>query len=102
MLNLRRIFKNGGIVRFAATAAALAQLDLVVAVDTSIVHLAGAMGTRVVVALPYDPDWRWLLDRPDSLWYPRVVTLFRQTSPGDWESVLKPLQAHLRAWAADR
>ena len=65
------------------TAAILGALDLVIAVDTSVVHLAGAMGRPVWVLLPFAPDWRWLLDREDSPWYP-TMTLFRQRQPGDW------------------
>ena len=66
-----------------ACAAALEPLDLIVTVDTSIAHLAGAMGKEVWVLLPYAPDWRWMLHRDDSPWYPEM-TLYRQTSPGDW------------------
>jgi len=67
---------------FAATAATLEQLDLVVAVDTSIAHLAGALRKPTCVALPFDPDWRWLRAYPDSPWYLEIVHLFRQTSLG--------------------
>lgn len=68
---------------FADTMAILAVIDRVVAVDTSIVHLAGAMGRPVSVLLPFAPDWRWLRDRSDSPWYPSVE-LFRQTKSGVW------------------
>ncbi len=68
---------------FADTAALLANLDAVVAVDTSVVHLAAALGRPTFVLLPFAPDWRWLLGRADSPWYPSV-TLFRQTAPQDW------------------
>ncbi|CAO3424954.1 tetratricopeptide repeat protein [Azospirillum doebereinerae] len=71
---------------FSETAAALANLDLLITVDTAVAHLAGAMGMPVWVMLPFSPDWRWLLDRDDSLWYPSV-TLFRQKRAGDWEGV---------------
>jgi tetratricopeptide (TPR) repeat protein len=72
---------------FADTAAFMENLDLVVSVDTSVVHLAGALGKPVWVLLPFVPDWRWMLDREDSPWYP-TMKLFRQPSAGDWESVI--------------
>ena len=72
---------------FADTAALMANLDLVIAVDTAVVHLAGAMGKKVWVLLPYITDWRWMLDRDDSPWYP-TMRLFRQKTPGDWTSVI--------------
>ena len=68
---------------FADTAAVIAMLDLVIAVDTSVAHLAGAMGKAVALLVPFSPDWRWLLDRTDSPWYPSM-RLFRQTAIGDW------------------
>lgn len=71
---------------YGDTAAAIAQLDLVITVDTSVAHLAGALGKQVWVLLCYNPDWRWLLDREDSPWY-LTMRLFRQPQPGDWESV---------------
>ncbi len=72
---------------FADTAAAIAQLDLVITVDTAVAHLAGALAKPVWVVLPLSGDWRWLVDREDSPWYP-TMRLFRQTTPGDWEGVL--------------
>jgi len=72
---------------FADTAGLIANLDLVIAVDTAVVHLAGAMGKRVWTLLPFTPDWRWLLEREDSPWYP-TMRLFRQPSIGDWDSVI--------------
>jgi hypothetical protein len=71
---------------FADTAALISRLDLVIGVDTAVVHLAGAMGKPVWLLLPSVPDWRWLMNREDSSWYP-TMRLFRQTSPGDWEGV---------------
>jgi Flp pilus assembly protein TadD len=75
---------------FMDTAAIIAGLDLVVTSDTSIAHLAGAMGLRVWVALGLSPDWRWLLGRADSPWYPSM-RLFRQTRLGDWSDVFQQI-----------
>jgi len=74
------------------TAAIMMNLDLVITSDTSIPHLAGALGVPVWLALPFIPDWRWLLDRPASPWYP-TMRLFRQKSPGDWASAFTEIQA---------
>ncbi len=79
---------------FAETAAAIENLDLVIAVDTAVAHLAGALGRPVWVMLPFSPDWRWLLDREDSPWYP-TARLFRQPAPGDWDSVVARVQSEL-------
>lgn len=77
------------------TAALLECLDLVISVDTSVAHLAGALGKPTWVLLPYYPDWRWLLDREDSPWYPGT-RLFRQPRPGDWDSVIARVATELR------
>lgn len=81
---------------FADTAAAISQLDLVISVDTSVAHLAGAMGKPVWVLLPYIPDWRWMLDRQDSPWYP-TMRLFRQEKPGDWAGVFPRVATEITA-----
>lgn len=81
---------------FADSAAAIAALDLVISVDTSIAHLAGALGQPVWVLLPQAPDWRWRRDRPDSPWY-ASARLFRQSSPGDWGGVLAAARRELAA-----
>ena len=93
---------RGGVVHFGAdlkdfadTAALIVNLDLVVAVDTSVVHLAGALGKPVWVLLPFIPDWRWLLDRPDSPWYP-TARLFRQDDSRQWDGVIARVNAALR------
>jgi tetratricopeptide (TPR) repeat protein len=72
---------------FADTASFIMNLDLVVSVDTAVAHLAGALGKPVLTLLPFLPDWRWMLDRDDSPWYP-TMKLFRQPSPGNWEAVI--------------
>jgi tetratricopeptide (TPR) repeat protein len=77
---------------FSDTAALMANLDLIISVDTSIVHMAGALGRRVFTLLPFNPDFRWLLDRADSPWYP-TMKLFRPTRPGDWERVMANVKA---------
>jgi tetratricopeptide (TPR) repeat protein len=77
---------------FMDTAAVLRNLDLVIACDTAVAHLAGALGTAVWVALPFIPDWRWLLDRSDTPWYP-TMRLFRQDRRGDWQGVFRRIEA---------
>ncbi|MCP3655087.1 tetratricopeptide repeat protein [Herbaspirillum sp.] len=79
---------------FADTAAAISNLDLVICVDTSVAHLAGALGHPTWVLLPHVPDWRWLNDRDDSPWYPGM-RLFRQPAVSDWDSVLKKVGEEL-------
>lgn len=79
---------------FAETAALIDQLDLVITVDSAVAHLAGAMGKPVWVLLPHAPDWRWMLDREDSPWYP-TMRLFRQQRPGDWGEPIHQIVAAL-------
>jgi tetratricopeptide (TPR) repeat protein len=76
-------------------AAEIAALDLILSVDNSTVHMAGALGKPVWVLLPFVPDWRWMLDREDSPWYP-TVRLFRQPAPGYWESVMERVARELQ------
>jgi len=80
---------------FADTAALIHNLDLVISVDTAIAHLAGAMGKPVWILLPFAPDWRWMLGRDDSPWYP-TMHLFRQTISGDWGEVIQRVADSLR------
>ncbi|MBP2316833.1 tetratricopeptide repeat protein [Azospirillum soli] len=88
----------------ADTAAFLEEMDLVVTVDTSVAHLAGALGRPTWILLPHLADWRWLLDRDDSPWYP-TARLFRQTAPGDWDGVAARLEEalvrHVQAWRSN-
>jgi len=79
---------------FTDTAAIIANLDLIISVDTSVAHLAGALGKPVWVLLPFAPDWRWMLERNDSPWYP-TMRLFRQPTPGDWSAVLTQVTQEL-------
>jgi tetratricopeptide (TPR) repeat protein len=79
---------------FVDTAAIMQNLDLVVTSDTAVAHLAGALGVNVWVALQYVPDWRWLLDRDDSPWYP-TMRMFRQTQVGDWAEVFQRIAGEL-------
>jgi len=81
---------------FADTAAVLALADLVISVDSAVAHLAGAMGRPVRILLPCSPDWRWMLAREDSPWYP-TARLLRQPSIGDWESVIERVRQELRS-----
>lgn len=82
---------------FADTARAIEGLDLVISADTAVAHLAGAMGKPVWVLLPFAPDWRWLLGREDSPWYP-TMRLFRHPRRGDWTSTVESAAAALKAW----
>jgi tetratricopeptide (TPR) repeat protein len=84
---------------FSDTAAVLALCDLVIAVDTAVVHLAGALGRPVWVLVPFAPDWRWALTGETTPWYPSA-RLFRQTSPGDWDTVIARVGAELARFAS--
>ena len=79
---------------FSETAGAISQLDLVISVDTSVAHLAGALGHAVWTLLPFTADWRWLLERDDSPWYP-TMRLFRQSHRNDWGTVLHRVETEL-------
>jgi tetratricopeptide (TPR) repeat protein len=83
---------------FADTAAVLALVDLVITVDTSVAHLAGAIGRPVWILVPFSPDWRWTLSGETSGWYP-TARLFRQPSLGDWDSVLERLYSELQGFS---
>jgi ADP-heptose:LPS heptosyltransferase len=79
---------------FSDTAALCECLDLLISVDTSVAHLCGSLGKETWILLPFNPDWRWLLDRRDSPWYPSV-SLYRQSTAGEWDSVLDQVRADL-------
>jgi tetratricopeptide (TPR) repeat protein len=84
---------------FADTAAIVAQLDLVISIDTAIVHLAGALNKPCWVLLPASgTDWRWLRERTDSPWYPGVMRLFRQSKAGDWAETIGEVAQALETW----
>lgn len=89
---------NTHLRNFADTAAVIKQLDLVITVDTAVAHLAGALGKPVWVLLPFAPDWRWMLGRDDSPWYP-TMRLFRQERPNDWSRVFSHVAEALQIWA---
>lgn len=84
---------------FADTAAVIMALDLVITVDTAVAHLAGTLGKPVWILIQFDADWRWLLNRTDSPWYPSA-RLFRQSSFGDWNGVITEVAAALRSLSA--
>jgi hypothetical protein len=86
---------------FADTAAIVANLDLVISVDSSVVHLAGALGKPVFLLDRYDHCWRWLSGREDSPWYPSL-RIFRQTRPGGWAPVIARVAAALTRTVAER
>ncbi|PZV18107.1 MAG: hypothetical protein DCF22_02360 [Leptolyngbya sp.] len=81
---------------FADTACAIAQLDLIITVDTAVAHLAGALGKPTWTLLPHIADWRWLTDRDDNPWYP-TMRLFRQNQPADWDGVMQQVRQALMA-----
>jgi hypothetical protein len=87
-------FFGDQLVDFTDTAALCDLMDLVITVDTSVAHLAAALGKTTWIMLPFVPDWRWLLDRTDSLWYPSVQ-LYRQRIDGDWNSLIAEVGSDL-------
>ena len=96
---VRLIDLQGELKDFADTAAAVANLDLVISIDTAVAHLAGALGRPVWILLHLSADWRWLLDRQDSPWYP-TARLFRQSTLGNWRDVVDRVERELRKLVA--
>ncbi|HET6195663.1 MAG TPA: tetratricopeptide repeat protein, partial [Acetobacteraceae bacterium] len=92
---------SADITDFAETAGAILNLDLVITVDTAVAHLAGALNRPTWVMLPFSPDWRWMTGRADYPWYPSL-RLFRQPSPGDWDSVIARVRTELAELVAER
>jgi hypothetical protein len=86
---------------FAATAAFVSQLDLLVSVDTSVAHVAGALGVPLWILLSFAPDWRWQLDRSDSPWYP-TARLYRQPALNDWDTLLGRVAQDLAEFVRNR
>jgi ADP-heptose:LPS heptosyltransferase len=85
---------------FLETAAVVKNLDLIITADTALAHLAGALGAPVWVAIPFVPDWRWLLNRDDSPWYP-TLRLFRQRQRRNWDEVFARMADELTKWRAN-
>jgi ADP-heptose:LPS heptosyltransferase len=85
---------HGHISDFGDTATIINQLDLIISVDTSVAHLAGALGKPVWILLCANADWRWFIDRTDSPWYPSA-TLFRQSVFGQWDDVIHNVKKSL-------
>jgi hypothetical protein len=92
---------GGRLDDFMDTAAVVQHLDLVITPDTSLAHLAGALGVPVWVAIPFAADWRWLLDREDTPWYP-TMRLFRQRRWGDWDDVFSRMAQELPRMLTDK
>jgi Glycosyltransferase family 9 (heptosyltransferase) len=90
---------GGDLGDFSDTAALISQLDLVISVDTSVAHLAGALGRPAWILLTHAPDWRWLLDRDDSPWYP-AARLFRQSGDREWGGVIAQVREALLRFTA--
>jgi hypothetical protein len=95
--NIRQF--GGDLADFSDTAALISQLDLVISVDTSVAHLAGALGRPAWISLTHAPDWRWLLDRGDSPWYP-AARLFRQSDSRQWGGVIAQVREALLRFTA--
>jgi len=89
------------LIDFADTAAVMSLMDLIITTDTSVPHLAGALARPVWVMLQFVPNFRWLLERQDSPWYP-TMRLFRQETPGDWGGVIRRVAVELSGYKSER
>jgi ADP-heptose:LPS heptosyltransferase len=96
---MRIIDLSSRLTSFDVTAAVIAELDLLISVDTVVVHLAGAMAKPVWTLLPFCPDWRWMMNQPDTPWYP-TMRLFRLPRKGDWATAFTQVKAALAKEAA--
>jgi ADP-heptose:LPS heptosyltransferase len=94
--DLRPLDLMGEVSDFADTAGLMANLDLVISVDTAVAHLAGALGKPAWTLLPFAGEWRWMVHRSDSPWYP-TLRLFRQRQPGDWPGLMDRVRGALMA-----
>jgi hypothetical protein len=92
---------GAGVRDFADSAAIMTHLDLIISADTAVAHLAGGLGKRVWILIPMACDWRWLLERDDSPWYPGA-RLFRQSRRGDWGEVLERVALQLAQLSGGR
>jgi hypothetical protein len=97
--NSKIIIHTDLLIDFSDTAALIETMDLVISVDTSVSHLAGALGKPVWILLPYAPDYRWMLDKNDTPWYP-TAQLFRQSKIGDWVSLINQIRDELLVFFA--
>lgn len=88
-------FLGDQISTFEDSASIVELMDLIITVDTSLIHLSGALGKTSKVLVTWNPEWRWLLDRQDSPWYPSVK-IFRQPKAGDWKSVIQDVISDLK------
>lgn len=90
LINIGQEFED-----FTDTAAAIENMDMIISVDTSVIHLAGAMGKNAILLLPHEPDWRWMLNRENTPWYP-TITLLRQKQYGNWDGVFQRVAEQLK------
>jgi ADP-heptose:LPS heptosyltransferase len=88
-------YLGNDLVDFDDTAAIIDSMDLIISVDTSIAHLAGAMKKPIFILLPFSPEWRWMTEGDSSPWYP-TIKIYRQPTKGDWKSIIYQIMNHLK------